>query len=87
MKTISTVETANGKLVYTLFSEPAEDSERYGITVLSRIFGDTETATVRDITADCGSAEKLMFLLADNTVLPSTLSEVVEEYVSAAAAV
>lgn len=83
MKTINTVETAKGKLLYTLFSEKTEGSERYGITVTSRIFGDEETATVRDITSDYSFAEGLANLLADNLVLPSTFPEVVEEYIAA----
>ena len=82
MKTLNTVETAKGKLVYTLFSEESGGSERYGITVFSRIFGDDETASVRDITSEYAAAEKLVFLLADNLVLPSTLAEVVEEYIA-----
>ena len=85
MKTINIVETAKGKLLYTLFSEGAADgnSERYGITVISRIFGDEESATVRDITSELDSAERLVCLLADNLVLPSTFPEVVEEYIAA----
>ena len=83
MKTINTVETAKGKLLYTLFSEEKDNAERYGITVLSSIFGDSESATVRDITTDYDSAQKLVFLLADNLVLPSTFPEVVEEYIAA----
>lgn len=83
MKTINTVETAKGKLLYTLFSEEKDNAERYGITVLSSIFGDNESATIRDITTDYDSARKLIFLLADNLVLPSTFPEVVEEYIAA----
>ena len=83
MKTINTVETAKGKLLYTLFSEENDGSERYGITVASRIFGDEETATVHDITTDYDFAERLADLLADNLVLPSTFHEVVEEYIAA----
>ena len=85
MKTINTVETAKGKLLYTLFSEEAADgnSERYGITAVSRIFGDEETATVHDITSDFDFAERLVHLLADNLVLPSTFPEIVEEYIAA----
>ena len=85
MKTINTIETAKGKLLYILFSEEAAgwDSERYGMTVVSRIFGDEETATVRDITSDYDFAERLAYILADNMVLPSTFPEVVEEYITA----
>ena len=83
MKTINSIETAKGRLLYTLFSEEAEGTERYGITVVSRIFGDEETSTVRDITTDLDSAERLAHLLADNLVLPSTFPEIVEEYIAA----
>lgn len=83
MKTINTIETAKGKLVYTLFSEETEGSERYGITAVSRIFGDEETATVHDITTDFEFAERLVCLLADNLVLPSTFPEVVEDHIAA----
>lgn len=84
MKTLSTIEAAKGKLVYTLFSEEQNGSEVYGITVVSSIFGDEETATVRDMTSELPFAERLIAVLADNVVLPSTLKEVVEEYVTAA---
>lgn len=83
MKTINTIETAKGKLLYTLFSEESEGSERYGITAVSSIFGDEETATIRDITTELDFAERLVHLLADNLVLPSTFPEVVEEYIAA----
>ncbi len=82
MKTVNTVETAKGKLTYTVFSEETDGSEHYGIAVSSGIFGETETAAVHDITTDIGFAEELVFLLADNLVLPSTLSEVVQEYIA-----
>ncbi len=82
MKILNTVETARGKLVYSLFSEGAEGSERYGVTVLSWIFGEEESASVHDITSDIDTAGKFLFILADNLVLPSTLSEVAEEYVA-----
>lgn len=83
MKTINTTETARGKLRYTLFSEEIQGGERYGITIMSKIFGDEESATVRDITSKHSFADRLAFILADNLVLPSTLSEVVEEYIAA----
>jgi len=83
MNVISKVETARGRVTYTLFSEPINNTAMYGIDVSSKLFGSPETASVRDITADCAFAEKLLYLLADNLVLPSTLGEVVEEYISA----
>lgn len=85
MNIVTKTETAKGKVVYTLFSEPSADPEKdtYGIAVRSELFGEPEEAAVKDITTQRESAEKLLFTLADNLVLPSTLGEVVEEYVSA----
>ena len=83
MKIINTIETAKGKLLYTIFSESAGDIEHFGIAVSSKIFGDEETAAVGKVTTDLVFAEKIAFLLADNFVLPSTLSEVIEECICA----
>ena len=83
MKTISTIETAKGRLLYTLFSEYADGTEHYGVTVSSKLFGDEEIVSVKDITTDHDFAEKLAFMLADNLVLPSTLTEVIEECIAA----
>ena len=83
MKIINTIETARGKLLYTIFSETAGDVEHFGIAVSSKIFGDEETAAVAGITSDQVFVEKIAFMLADNFVLPSTLSEVIEECVTA----
>ncbi|MCH5194947.1 MAG: hypothetical protein J1F11_13390 [Oscillospiraceae bacterium] len=83
MKTISTIETARGRLQYTLFSESADGAEHFGVTVSSKLFGDEEVVSVRDITTDPAFAERIAFLLADNLVLPSTLTEVIEECIAA----
>ena len=83
MKTVNSIETAKGKLNYTLFSEENNGTETYGITIMSSVFGENESSTVKDITSDREFAEKIMYVLADNLVLPSTLSEIVEEYVAA----
>ena len=82
MKTISTTTTAKGKLLYTLFSDITDGTERFGVTVSSKLFGDEEVVSVRDITTDLAFAERITFLLADNLVLPSTLTEVIEECIA-----
>lgn len=83
MKTIKTFEEAKGKLRYELFMENYDSTERYGISVTSSVFGELETAAVKDITAERTFAERIFGLIADNFVLPSTLSEIVEELVAA----
>ena len=83
MKTISTTTTAKGRLLYTLFSEYTDGTEHFGVTVSSKLFGDEEVVSVRDITTDPDFAEKITNMLADNLVLPSTLTEVIEECIAA----
>ena len=83
MRTIKTFEEAKGKLRYELFAEETDGREHYGISVTSSIFGDTERAEIPDITTEKKFAEKMFRMIADNFVLPSTFSEVVEELVAA----
>lgn len=83
MKVITQIETARGKVVYELFSETTESNVRYGIKVRSDLFGETEEAVVKDITSELDFARKLIFMLADNLVLPSTADEVIEEFLAA----
>ena len=86
MKTLAKIETAKGKLIYTLFSTETDEAVTYGITVNSKLFGE-ETASLQDISTDFDFTEKLMLMLAENFVLPSTFKEVAEEYIAAAATV
>ncbi len=83
MRTVKTFEEAKGKLRYELFAEDFDDRSHYGISVTSSIFGEPETAVVSDITTETDFAEKMFRMIADNFVLPSTFSEVVEELVAA----
>lgn len=71
------------RLRYELFAEEFDGRTHYGISVTSVIFGEPETAAVNDITSDAGFAERIFAMTADNFVLPSTLSEVMEELVTA----
>lgn len=83
MKNVKTLKTAKGKLTYSLFCEDRDGAAHYGISVTSTVFSDGETASVRDVTTELPFAERILSLLADNTVLPSTLSEIIEECVTA----
>lgn len=83
MRTIKIFEEAKGKLIYELFAEELDNVLHYGISVTSGIFGEPETATVKDITTDAEFAERVLTMTVDNFVLPSTFSEVVEELVAA----
>jgi len=83
MKVITQIETARGKVVYELFSETTDGTVRYGIKVVSELFDETEETVVKDITSELDFARKLLFMLADNFVMPSTADEVIEEYLAA----
>ncbi|MCM1329321.1 MAG: DUF6514 family protein [Ruminococcus sp.] len=83
MNIIKTFEEAKGKLRYELFAEEQDGRTHYGISVTSGIFGEPETAAVPDITTEPELAERMFRMIADNFVLPSTFSEVVEELVTA----
>lgn len=84
MKVITQIEAARSKVVYELFSETTNGTERYGIKIRSELFTEAEEAAVKDITSELDFAEKLLFMLADNLVLPSTADEVIEEYLASA---
>ncbi len=84
METVTTLETAKGKLVYTLFSTESDNTVYYGIKVTSKLFGDEEEASQEKISSDRSFAEEMLRLMADNLVLPSTFNEIAEEYITAA---
>jgi hypothetical protein len=68
--------------LYRLTSEEDNGGVFYGVSVLSTLFGEPEEAAVRDISSDYDYAERFFLLIADNTVLPSTLKEIAEEYIA-----
>ncbi len=83
LKEVKTLTVANEHLRYILTAGNRPDgSTAYGVKVISTLFGEEEQAAVYDITSDKASAEKFLALLADNTVLPSTLTEIAEDYVA-----
>ena len=84
MKIISTLTMAQDKLIYRLVETTNETGERdYGISVTSMLFGSEDTETVTNISSNLREAEKLLYILADNTVLPSVLKEIIEDYIAA----
>lgn len=80
---VKTLSIAHERLKYILTEGKRPDGTiAYGVKVISTLFGDEEQAAVFDITSDKCNAEEFLELLADNTVLPSTLSEIAEDYVA-----
>lgn len=77
------ISIAENKLTYRITSELNLCGVKlYGVETTSSLFGKNETASVNDVSSEYEFTERLLELLADNTVLPSTLQETVEEYVS-----
>ncbi len=88
MKILKEIRTAAGRLNYYLTESSFENGDiRYGVTVTTTLFGEEESDSVTDFSSDCEKTERFMALMADNSVLPSTLKEVAEEYISAACTV
>lgn len=83
MNTLKTISTAQNRLCYNLTESVRDDgSISYGVNVTTTLFGTSEEAAVEDISSDRQIVEKFVDLLADNLVLPSTLTEVAEEFVA-----
>lgn len=83
MNTLKTIATAQKRLCYSLTESVREDgSISYGVKAATTLFGTSEEAAVEDISSDRQVVEKFVDLLADNLVLPSTLTEVAEEFVA-----
>ena len=83
MNTLKTIATAQNRLCYSLTESVRDDgSISYGVNVTTTLFGTSEEAAVEDISSDRQIVEKFVDLLADNLVLPSTLTEVAEEFVA-----
>ncbi len=82
MNIIKEITSAQNRLVYRLTSTVIDSITAYGIMVTTTLFGDEETEYIEFVTADLDFGEKLLGILADNTVLPSTLKEVVSEFIA-----
>lgn len=84
MNVIREISTAGNRLVYRLTEDELDDgARRYGVSVSTTLFGKLEEAAVTDISSCRSDAERFLLLAADNSVLPSTLCEIAEEYVAA----
>lgn len=83
MKTIKTIETACGRLCYSLTETVTEYGKTYGITIRTTLFGEEEIQSVNDISGDIDKMEQFITVLAENNVLPCTLKDIAEDYIAA----
>lgn len=77
------ISIAGGRLIYRLISEETDNGLSYGAEIVCTLFGEEETARVYNITYDIAAAERFVYLLADNAVLPSSLEDIAEDYIAA----
>ena len=83
MTTLKEINVARNRLCYCLTESTRDDgSISYGVKVRTTLFGETEEAAVDDISSDRGMTEKFLNMLVDYMVLPSTLTEVAQEFVA-----
>lgn len=80
-ETIREESLGGDALMYRLYSVVNEDGTSYGIEVKTSLFGDEHCTKVDDITTRREIAEDLFEMLVRNLVLPSTLKDIVEDYV------
>ncbi|MGN0552386.1 MAG: DUF6514 family protein [Oscillospiraceae bacterium] len=83
MTTLKEINLARNRLCYCLTESTRGDGSRsYGVKVRTTLFGEAEESAVEDISSDREMAEKFFYMLVDYMVLPSTLTEVAEEFVA-----
>ena len=84
-ETINQLSIGNSKLVYRLIkntkSIDGQVNDVYGIEVESSLFSDKEIARVEDVTTKIDLAKELFEIIVDNAVLPSSLKDIVEDFI------
>lgn len=79
---IDEVSIGGGAIVYRAFETASGGKPSYGISVDSCAFGNQSSASVADITPEKEGIIRLLYLLADNSVLPSALRETIEDIIT-----
>lgn len=82
MQTIKEVKMANDKILYKLVCGDKFDKVSYGIEVYYGNDGKIEKKSVPNITTDFNQINEIYNIVIENCVLPSTLEEVIGEYIS-----
>lgn len=84
-KIISELSVGNSKLKYRLIkntrSIDGQVNDVYGIEVESSLFDNLEIARVEDVTTKLEFAQELLETIADNAVLPTSLKEIIEDFI------
>ncbi|MBQ3356336.1 MAG: hypothetical protein IJG45_04395 [Oscillospiraceae bacterium] len=82
---LRSVRCENGEdaaLLYSIVAEETDGTTSYGAQIVMRRGGRTERATVRDVTASYRRIRAFLTQLAENTVTPCTLLDVVVDAIN-----
>ncbi len=82
METIKEVKIANDQILYKLVRGDKFNKASYGIEVYYGSDEKAEKKSVPNITTDFNQINEIYNIVIDNCVLPSTLEEVIGEYIS-----
>lgn len=81
----------NSRLSYTLFKRSVLVENHqvclYGIEINSTLFGDEEIGTIEDVSTDFELMTNLFELLMENLVLPSTMKDIIHDYIADATSI
>jgi hypothetical protein len=81
---IARIETAAmGKITYKVVKNIEMGVDVYGVRIESNLFDRPEEATVQSVTVSEEKINRLLDLCIEHTVLPSTLQDVVEDFIIA----
>ncbi len=72
------ISIASGRLNYRL----TETDGHFGLEISCTLFESAEKVTINDITTNEALAQRILYLLADNAVLPVNASDVVVDIIS-----
>jgi hypothetical protein len=81
MEIIRSHTLAQGRLTYQMFKSMETGIAVYGMKILSTLFEKTEEHVVSDITVDAVAANRLFDLCVEHSVLPSSLQDIVEDFI------
>jgi hypothetical protein len=81
MEVMLSQNLAQGRLTYQTLKTDELGVKVFGIKIISRLFDSLEEEIVTNVTVDEGEINKLFDLCVRNVVLPSTLRDIVEDFI------
>ncbi|MDR0943984.1 MAG: DUF6514 family protein [Ruminococcus sp.] len=81
MEIVRSERAAMGKIEYKVVKNIEMGVDVYGIKIESNLFDRPEEATVSSVTVSPEKINRLFDLCIEHTVLPSTLQDIVEDFI------